>query len=279
MNTESNFPVIGFIGAGNMASAIIGGLLAKNYPPKNIWASDPSSEKLAQMASDWGISISEDNQQVASEAEVLVLAVKPQVLGTVAQALKPTLEQKPALVISIAAGIMVDSMQRWLGDETAIVRCMPNTPALVETGASGLFANSQVSDAQKQQAEQILSAVGISLWVDQEEQLDAVTAVSGSGPAYYFLVMEAMISAGERLGLSTDVSTQLTLQTALGAAKMAKASDVDVAELRRRVTSPNGTTEKAVEAFEQGDIRGLFDQAMVACADRSKSLAEELGSD
>ena len=262
-----------------MASAIIGGLLAKGYPAERIWASDPSAEKLQQMADDWGISISDDNQAVTSASEVLVLAVKPQVLGEVATALKPALVQKQPLVISIAAGIMVESMERWLGESTAIVRCMPNTPALVETGASGLFANSQVSDIQKQQAERILSAVGIALWVDTEEQLDAVTAVSGSGPAYYFLVMEAMIEAGKRLGLSTEVSTQLTLQTALGASKMALASDVDAAELRRRVTSPNGTTEKAVEAFEQGDIRGLFDSAMEACAARSKSLAEELGGD
>ncbi len=279
MNTDNSYPVLGFIGAGNMASAIIGGLLAKGYPAESIWASDPSAEKLQQMQADWGIRTSVDNQQVAADAEVLVLAVKPQVLGEVAKGLQAVASTNKPLIISIAAGIMVDSLERWLGDDTAVVRCMPNTPALVQTGASGLYGNANVSAEQKQQAEQILDAVGIALWVEQESLLDAVTAVSGSGPAYYFLVMEAMIAAGVKLGLDTETSTRLTLQTAIGAAKMAVASDVDVAELRRRVTSPNGTTEKAIEAFEAGDIRDLFDQAMIACAERSKSLAVELGSD
>ncbi|MEH6811816.1 MAG: pyrroline-5-carboxylate reductase [Motiliproteus sp.] len=279
MNTDNSYPVLGFIGAGNMASAIIGGLLAKGYPAAKIWASDPSPEKLQQMSAEWGIQTSTENQQVAADAEVLILAVKPQVLGEVAKGLQASVSANNPLVVSIAAGVMVDSLERWLGDNTAIVRCMPNTPALVQSGASGLYANAKVSAEQKQQAEKILDAVGIALWVEQESLLDAVTAVSGSGPAYYFLVMEAMIAAGEKLGLDTETSTQLTLQTAIGAAKMAMASDVDVAELRRRVTSPKGTTEKAVEAFEAGDIRGLFDTAMVACAERSKSLAVELGGD
>ncbi len=230
MNTEMSYPVLGFIGAGNMASAIIGGLLAKDYPADKIWASDPSAEKLQQMAGEWGIQTSGDNQQLAEEADVLILAVKPQVLNQVAKAMQAQISRNKPLVVSIAAGIMTESMERWLGEETAIVRCMPNTPALVELGASGLYANKNVSDSQKQQAEQILAAVGIALWVEEESQLDAVTAVSGSGPAYYFLVMEAMIAAGEKLGLDKSTSTQLTLQTAIGAAKMAMESDVDVAE-------------------------------------------------
>jgi pyrroline-5-carboxylate reductase len=177
----------------------------------------------------------------------------------------------------VAAGLECDAIERWLGGEIALVRCMPNTPSLVATGASGLYANGRVSAGQKRQAEQVMGAVGLAVWVDQEAQLEAVTAVSGSGPAYYFLLMEAMIAAGEKLGLSRDVSTQLTLQTALGAARMAQASDVAPAELRRRVTSPKGTTERAIQAFQQGGLEALVEKAMNDCAHRSRELAEELG--
>ena len=210
-------------------------------------------------------------------ADVVVLAVKPQVLKAVSTALAASVQQKQPLIVSVAAGITTSSLDQWLGGNTAIVRCMPNTPALVQTGASGLFANSAVSSAQKQQAETVLQATGIALWVDAENQLDAVTAVSGSGPAYYFLMMEAMIASGQKLGLSQEVATQLTLQTALGAAKMAQASDVDPAELRRRVTSPNGTTEQAIKRFIAGGLPELVDQALVSCNDRSVELANELG--
>ena len=279
MTQHSPQPVLAFIGAGNMASAIIGGLLAKGYPAERIWASDPSPEQGHKLAAQWGIHTTTDNLQALDLAEVLVLAVKPQVLKAVCQGMAERVQQRGPLVISIAAGIGATSLERWLGGDVALVRCMPNTPALVETGASGLFATPRVSAAQRLQAEQVLGAVGIALWLDNEAQIDAVTAVSGSGPAYYFLLMEAMIAAGEKQGLSRQVSTQLTLQTALGAARMALASDVDPAELRRRVTSPKGTTEQAVHSFEQGGLRALVDQAMVACADRSRAMARELGDD
>ena len=200
-------------------------------------------------------------------------------LEVVARSLQAVVAESKPLIVSIAAGVMSSSIGSWLGEDAAIVRCMPNTPSLVGEGASGLYANDQVSSLQREQAEQVMKAVGIALWVDEEEHLDAVTAVSGSGPAYYFLMMEAMISAGTSLGLDTATSTKLTLQTALGAAKMALASDVDPAELRRRVTSPNGTTEKAIAAFEEGGMRELVNDALEACAERSKSLAKELGSD
>ena len=180
------------------------------------------------------------------------------------------------VVISIAAGITTGSLQSWLGGHGAIVRCMPNTPALVQTGASGLFASQQVSEAQRNQAEAILSAVGIVTWLDSEALIDPVTAVSGSGPAYFFMMMEAMIEAGVEQGLSLEEASQLTIQTALGAAKLAQSSDVDVAELRRRVTSPNGTTEQAVKAFEAGGLKDLVAAAMTACRDRSIELAAEL---
>ena len=182
------------------------------------------------------------------------------------------------MLVSIAAGISCDSLQRWLGPRPqAIVRCMPNTPALLRQGVSGLFANAQVSAEQKAQAEQLLSAVGMALWLDEEHLIDAVTAVSGSGPAYFFLLIEAMTAAGQQLGLPRETAAQLTLQTALGAARMACESDVEAAELRRRVTSPNGTTEAAIKAFQAGGFEQLVQQALNAAAQRSAELAEQLG--
>jgi pyrroline-5-carboxylate reductase len=219
-----------------------------------------------------------DNIAAVAAADVVVLAVKPQAMKQVLQPLATTLQQRQPLIISIAAGIEIASIARWLGGDLPIVRCMPNTPALVQLGATGLFANAQVSSEQKKLADSILRAVGIALWVDSEAQLDAVTAVSGSGPAYFFLVMEAMRDAGEKLGLARDAAAQLTMQTALGAARMALDSDVDVAELRRRVTSPNGTTERAIASFENDKLRDLFERALSACDARSRELAKDLGA-
>lgn len=268
---------ITFIGAGNMASALIGGLVQQGYAPQQLCATDLNQELLRSQSETFGIRTSTDNQAAVQDADIVILAVKPQVMKAVLTELAPALQQRQPLLISIAAGINCESIARWSGGNLPVVRCMPNTPALTQTGASGLFATQAVSDDQRQQAEQILSAVGIALWVEQEKELDAVTAVSGSGPAYYFLLMEAMIDAGEKLGLSRSVAEQLTVQTALGAAKMAQASDVDVAELRRRVTSPGGTTEQALNRFEEGGLRALVDQALSAADHRSTELAEQLG--
>jgi len=274
----NNQPTLAFIGAGNMARAIIGGLLSNGYPAEKIWACEPEAERLSDLK-DQGLQTTTDNNQAVQAADVVVLAVKPQVLKDVCLAMADSTQTSKPLLVSVAAGIMTNSIDQWLGGNTAVVRCMPNTPALVQTGASGLFANNEVSQEQRQQAETVLQATGITLWVEEESQLDAVTAVSGSGPAYYFLVMEAMIAAGEKLGLSRDTATQLTLQTALGAAKMAEQSEFDPAELRRRVTSPNGTTEQAIKRFIDGNLPELFDEAMQACNDRSVELAQELGKD
>lgn len=271
-----NKPTITFIGAGNMATSIIGGLISKAYPAAAITAADPYPEGLTHLQTRYGINTTSDNLAAVADADVVVLAVKPQVLKTVAIALRPAL-RPGCLIISIAAGITIDSISAWLGEQ-AIVRCMPNTPALVLTGASGLFANSHTSAAQKTCADEILSAVGIVEWLDSEALLDPVTAVSGSGPAYFFLLMEAMIDAGVAQGLNRATATQLTLQTALGAARLARDSDVEVAELRRRVTSPNGTTEQAILSFERDDLRGAVDRAMAACTHRSIELARELGT-
>ena len=252
-------PTLCFIGAGNMATSIIGGLVAKGFQRKSIIASDPNADQLARLKSAIPVvKTTSDNQAAIAQASIVVLAVKPQAMQAVVSDLAETLRQTRPLVISIAAGIDCASLTRWLGDDLAIVRCMPNTPALVECGASALFASPTVDADQRKQAEQLMRAVGIALWVEQEAELDAVTAVSGSGPAYYFLVMEAMQAAGEQLGLSPSVARQLTLQTALGAAQMAIGSDVDAAELRRRVSSPGGTTEQAIAVMEAADLRGIL---------------------
>jgi pyrroline-5-carboxylate reductase len=270
---------LAFIGAGNMAASIIGGLVGKGFAPQHIVASDPQPATLERLKAVAPVRTVEDNAEAIAAADVVVLAVKPQVLRAVLEPLGAALQQRRPLIISIAAGIQIASIERWLGAPLPIVRCMPNTPALVRCGATGLFANAAVDAQQRALADDILRAVGIALWVDSEAQLDAVTAVSGSGPAYFFLVMEAMQAAGERLGLAPEVARSLTLQTALGAAQMALGSDVDSAELRRRVTSPNGTPERAIAAFEDGGLRALFDRALLACCDRSRELARELGAD
>jgi pyrroline-5-carboxylate reductase len=271
-----NSPKIAFIGAGNMAKAIIGGLLAEDYSHSDIIATAPRVETLDKVHEQFSIHITTDNAQAAAWADVVVLAVKPQLLKEVALGIKDALTHKP-LIISVAAGITTASIAEWLGGDPAIVRCMPNTPSQLRAGASGLYANVAVSHAQKSQADAILGAVGIVQWLDDEALLNSVTAVSGSGPAYFFLMMEAMINAGVELGLSHDCATELTLQTALGAAMLAKSSDCDVADLRRRVTSPKGTTEQAIQSFENDQIRAIFARAMTACSHRAVELSELLG--
>lgn len=271
-----NSPRITFIGAGNMATSLIGGLRAQGISAAQICASEPGAEQRERIALEHGIAVFADNAEAVQGADLIVLAVKPQVMKAVCLALAPHL-QANQLLISIAAGIGCVSLNSWLG-QVALVRCMPNTPALVRQGVSGLFANPLVSAAQRQQAENLLSAVGMALWLDEEAQLDAVTAVSGSGPAYFFLLMEAMTAAGVKLGLPAGTAAQLSVQTALGAARMADSSDVDASELRRRVTSPNGTTEAAIKTFQAGGFAALVESALNAAAKRSAELAHELGN-
>ena len=266
---------IAFIGAGNMAASLIGGLRAKGLEAAQIRASDPGAETRSKVAAEHGIAVFADNAEAIKDSDVVVLAVKPQAMKAVCEAIRPNLKPNQ-LVVSIAAGITCASMNNWLGAQP-IVRCMPNTPALLRQGVSGLFATAEVSAEQRQQAEELLSAVGIALWLDEEQQLDAVTAVSGSGPAYFFLLIEAMTAAGVKLGLPADIAAQLTMQTALGAAHMAVASDVDAAELRRRVTSPAGTTEAAIKSFQAGGFEALVEKALGAAAHRSAEMAEQLG--
>jgi len=265
---------IAFIGAGNMASSLAGGLIARGMNAELIWMSDVDAKRLQGLEQSLKVHGHTQNTVVAAEGAVVVLAVKPQQMAQVVTELAPVLQKNKPLIISIAAGIPSERIQHWAGYDAAVVRCMPNTPALVLTGATGMYASPQVDDHQKQLAKSILGAVGIALWVNEEDQLDAVTALSGSGPAYFFLVMEAMMAAGRQMGLDEATVRQLTLQTALGAAQMAITSDEDPAELRRKVTSPGGTTEQAIKTFEEGGLRVLFNDALAAAERRSKELAQ-----
>ncbi|WP_417533807.1 pyrroline-5-carboxylate reductase [Marinobacterium stanieri] len=274
----SQQPVIAFIGAGNMARAIIGGLLENGFAAANIWAAEPDASRLQDLA-EQGLKTTSDNNEAVAAADMVILAVKPQIMQAVASELADAAQKHQPLFVSIAAGISLDALDRWLGGNAAVVRCMPNTPSLVQTGASGLFANARVSEQQRNLATQAMEAVGIALWVQNEAELDVVTAISGSGPAYYFLMMEAMTAAGTKLGLSEETARGLTLQTALGAARMASSSDVDAAELRRRVTSPKGTTEQAILTFQAEGLEAIVEKAMVACRDRAEAMAAELCKD
>ena len=264
-----------------MAASLIGGLTNAGIATSDITVAEPDEKRRQSLGEQFGIKTTADNS-ATMHCDVIVLAVKPQLLKQVCQQLASAQEmQSPnnRLFISIAAGVKSTDINRWLNDKQAIVRCMPNTPALLQCGASGLFANEYVSDSQKQLAEKVMQAVGITIWVDSEEQLNAVTAVSGSGPAYFFLLMEAMQQAGETLGLDAAVTKKLVLQTALGAARMAVESDVSASELRQRVTSKGGTTEQAILSFQSAEYNKIVLDALKAANDRSISLADELGSE
>lgn len=264
--------VIGFIGAGNMAASLVGGMIAKGIRPARIWMSDVSQDRLDQLAAQHRVHTHTDNAEVAGRADVLVLAVKPQVMQAVCETLREQLNGRTPLVISIAAGVTVANLKTWLGD-LPVVRCMPNTPALVQAGATGLYAADGVSEEQKSLSSQILGSVGLTFWFDQESALDAVTAVSGSGPAYFFLMMESMISAAEQLGLDAHTARQLVLQTAWGASQLAITSEAGPDVLRQQVTSPGGTTAAALAAFNDGGFAELVNKALTAARDRSEELS------
>ncbi len=262
-----------FIGGGNMAQALIGGLLSRGLPTTRITVSDPV-EQIRHILEEKNIQTTTDNVDAIKNADVVVLAVKPQVLATVLQPLKGLLSDK--LVISIIAGAEIQTISDLIGGSQRIVRVMPNTPALVQTGAHGIYASEAVNAQDRELTSQILAATGLTIWVDSEAQIDAVTAVSGSGPAYFFYLMESMIRAGKNLGLDEKVATALTLQTALGAAQMAITSSNSPSELRKNVTSPNGTTQAALEVFDRAQISQNIQAALAAAQKRSQELAQEL---
>jgi len=265
-----------------MAASLIGGLLQSGTTAADIMVAEPNEALRQQLKQKFSIQTTSNNTDVLA-CDSVILAVKPQIMRQVCEqltAVKPTAD---TLFISIAAGILSNSINQWLGNHQAIVRCMPNTPALLQCGATAMVANSAVSDKQKQQAQTILGSVGLALWVETEDQINAVTAVSGSGPAYFFLMMEAMQAAGKKLGLSDDTAKQLVLQTALGAARMASEPSktgeqpAPPATLRERVTSKGGTTAAALASFEGNHFKQIVEQALQSANDRSISLSIELG--
>jgi pyrroline-5-carboxylate reductase len=270
---------IAFIGGGNMARSLIGGLIADGFDSQGIAVADIDNNRLQALAKRFNIKTFDNAEAAARTADTVVLAVKPQVLKTVAQEIASVVQSQKPLVISIAAGIGSAEIARWLGGGAAIVRAMPNTPALVQCAASGLFANSQVSQKQRENAETILRATGLTVWMESEEQINAVTALSGSGPAYFFRIMESLEAAGQELGLSQQAAHLLTLQTALGAAKLAMESSEPIASLRQSVTSPGGTTEQGLRVMQEHDIDALFKAVLQAAYDRAKQLADEWAND
>jgi pyrroline-5-carboxylate reductase len=266
--------MIGFIGAGNMAKAIIGGLIANGFKPNTIHVSDPSAEKLQTLAQEYGVQTHSENKIVIQAADTVLFAVKPQILLSVATELKPIIQEKKPLLISIAAGISIAKLSACIGKGIAIVRCMPNTPAMVRQGMSGLYANEAVTPAQRQQTEKILRAVGHALWVKTEDEINQFTALSGSGPAYFFYFMEALQAAGEKMGLDPDTAKLLSLQTAYGAITLANQSYMPLAQLRANVTSPGGTTEKAIQVLEKREMKKIIGEAVEAALVRARELAD-----
>jgi len=270
---------IAFIGGGNMATSLIGGLVAGGQPKDAIWVTDVDDEKLRSLQNNFQVNTTGDNALAVRRAGTVVLAVKPQMMGQVLDAISQASKETAPLIVSIAAGVREPDIRRRLGYDAAIVRTMPNTPALLGCGASALYANDNVSAEQRSRAESVLRAVGITVWVDEENRLDAVTALSGSGPAYYFLLMELMEESGVEMGLGREAARALTLQTALGAARMANETDEAPATLRERVTSPGGTTEAALQNLKDAAIAKVVSKALEAARDRAIELGDELGSD
>ncbi len=273
----SQSPDIAFIGSGNMATSLIGGLVARGTAPDTIWTSDSVAEQREAIGNRFGVRTSSDNALAASRAGVVVLAVKPQQMEEATRSVAGACARHSPLVISIAAGVRVRDIREWLGAEAAIVRTMPNTPALVGEGATALYANEHVAEEGRGRAEAILAAVGSTVWVGDEALLDAVTALSGSGPAYFFLLMELMERNGVALGLDRETARALTLQTALGAARVAQESGEAPQTLRERVTSAGGTTERALQRLAEGGIEDLFAAALRAARDRSVELGQASG--
>lgn len=270
---------IAFIGGGNMADSLIGGLIAGGHDADRIWAADPYVDQIDRLRYQHKINVTQENTEAAAHADVIVMAVKPQVMREAAEQVSEIVQERRPLILSIAAGLREPDISRWLGGGIPVVRAMPNTPALVQSGATVLYANASVTGEQKSLAETVMGAVGLTLWVDDEDHMDAVTATSGSGPAYFFFVMEALVAAARSLDLPDDVAEQLVLQTALGAARMAREGDDSPATLREKVTSPGGTTAAALDVLREKGLESIFADALTAARDRSRTLSDEFGKD
>lgn len=266
---------VGFIGAGNIAQSIIGGMIKQDWQASQIIASAPSQKTRASINNQFGVAGSGSNLEVA-KADIVVLCVKPHLIKAVLVEIASALKERQSLLISVAAGVTMSHLNQWVDAPQAIIRSMPNTPSLIGVGACGLFANSKVTSQQKITAQSIFQSVGIVEWVEQEELINTIIAISGSGPAYYFLFMEAMKDAGVILGLTPEIAERLTIQTALGAAKMAILRDANVTQLRQKVCSPGGTTEQAIRTFQNGGLAELVKQSMESAVKKAQKMAEEL---
>jgi len=266
---------LAFIGGGNMARSLIGGLLRGGAPAASIGVAEPNVDLRTALARDFAVAVHADNDVAAASANVLVLAVKPQVMKAVCEGLRAAAQARQPLIISIAAGIRIEQLDAWLGGGLPIVRAMPNTPALIGAGATGAFANARVDDAQRDLAESILGAAGSLAWVGDESLMDTVTAISGSGPAYFFLLVEALEEAAVAQGMSRDTARELAAQTCLGAGRMLREDGSAPAELRRRVTSPNGTTQAALESFAASDFAAIVARAVAAATRRGGELSAQ----
>ncbi|WP_119718812.1 pyrroline-5-carboxylate reductase [Cognatilysobacter tabacisoli] len=266
-------PTVAFIGGGNMARSLIGGLVARGTLASTLRVAEPVAELREALARDFGVGTHAHARDAADGAGLWLMAVKPQVMRTVCADLQTLAQAQRPVVVSIAAGITTDQLARWLGGDLAVVRAMPNTPALLGAGVTGLFANARVDGAQRAGADALLAAVGPTVWIDDEALMDAVTAVSGSGPAYVFLLAEAMQAAGVAQGLDPAAARALVQQTLLGAARMLVEQGEPADVLRARVTSPGGTTQAAIETFEAGGLRALVDRAIDAATRRGRALS------
>ena len=274
----NNIRRLAFIGGGNMAAALIGGLTKRGLSRERIVVADPNREQLDRLLRDYDIAAAADNQSAVAGAEVVVLAVKPQQMRAVALGLAPHLSQANPLVISIAAGIPHAALARWFGTHVPVVRTMPNRPALNGFGATGLYAPTSVGAANRALAEAIMAAVSATVWVEHESQMDTVTALSGSGPAYFFLFMEALEAAAHARGLPNDIAHKLTLETAFGASQMARLSSESLGTLRDQVTSKGGTTAAALDVLDAAGLRAIVAHAVAAADRRSAELAAEYGT-
>ena len=271
-------PHICFVGGGNMARSLIGGLIGDGMKPQFITVGEPDAGRREKLTNEFGVTALADNVAAASESGVVIFAVKPQVMKAAVLPLAEELSEKKHLLISIAAGISISSLESWAGDDLAIVRAMPNTPALINTGITALFANSRVSLEQRNKAESIMCAVGRVVWIKEETLMDTVTAVSGSGPAYFFYFMEALEQAAIEGGLDGETARLLTLETALGAARLAIETAESPSELRKQVTSPGGTTEAAIQVLEHAGINQILKHAVNAARERSADLSISSGT-
>lgn len=267
---------IAFIGGGNMARSLIGGVLKTGVAASSITVAEPRAEARQELGRDFGIACYAENRLAAAEADVLLLAVKPQIMPAIHAELRDTLTRQRPMLISIAAGVRIDQLERWFGHTLAIVRCMPNTPALIGAGATGLYANRRTSPEQRAQAQHIMDAVGLTRWVEDEALIDTVTGISGSGPAYFFAMVEALEDAAFAQGMTRETARALAAQTCLGAGRMLVETGEDPGVLRQRVTSPNGTTQAALESFAAEHFAQVIALAVAAATRRGGELAAAL---